>query len=136
MKSCFLDTNVFIRYLTNDDPTKADKVDKLLSDAAVGEISLLTTEMVMAETVWVLESCYGLKAPEIAPLIRGIIATPGLDTINGMLVLRALELYESLGIDFIDGYIAAVMEKRGISDLYSYDRKHVSRLKSIVRKEP
>lgn len=27
MRTCFVDTNLFIRYLTNDDPQKADRVD-------------------------------------------------------------------------------------------------------------
>jgi predicted nucleic acid-binding protein len=39
-------------------------------------------------------------------------------------------------IDFIDGYIAAVMEKQGITELYSFDRKHISRIQAISRKEP
>jgi predicted nucleic acid-binding protein len=35
MKTCFVDTNLFIRYLTNDDPVKADRVEKLLDEAIV-----------------------------------------------------------------------------------------------------
>lgn len=136
MNRCFVDTNLFIRYLTNDDPVKADRVEKLLDDAARGDIALVTTEMVMAEVVWVLESAYGLKNIDVAPLIRGILATPGLEVINAPLVSRGLEFYETHKIDFIDGYIAAVMEKQGITELYSFDRKHVSRLETIIRKEP
>lgn len=113
MKSSFVDTNLFIRYLTNDDPAKADKVEKLLDDAAAGRQKLVTTEMVIAEIVWVLESGYSLKNADIAPLVRGILATPGLEVINAPLVARAVELYEAVNIDFIDGYIAAVMEQRG-----------------------
>lgn len=136
MNRCFVDTNLFIRYLTNDDTAKADRVEKLLDDAARGDVALVTTEMVMAEVVWVLESAYGLKSSDVSPLIRGILATPGLEVVNGSLVSRALEFYETRNIDFIDGYIAAVMEKQGITELYSFDRKHVSRLKDITRKEP
>jgi predicted nucleic-acid-binding protein len=136
MKICFIDTNLFIRYLTDDDPVKADKVEALLDKAAGGKLKLLTTEMVMAEIVWVLESAYSLKNTDIAPLVRGILATPGLEVINAPLVTRAVELYESTNIDFIDGYIAAVMEQRGITELYSFDRKHISRVRKIVRLEP
>lgn len=136
MKSCFVDTNLFIRYLTNDDPVKADKIENLLNDAAAGKIKLVTTEMVMAEIVWVLESGYSLENTDIAPLVRGILATPGLEVINSSFVARAVELYEAANIDFIDGYIAAVMEQRGISELYSFDRKYISRIKKLVRLEP
>jgi len=136
MTTCFVDTNLFIRYFTNDDPAKADRVEKLLDEAAAGTVKLITTEMVIAEVIWVLESGYSLKNIDVAPLVRGILATPGLEVINGALVARAVELYESAIIDFIDGYIAAVMEKQGITELYSFDRKNISRITGIVRKEP
>ena len=136
MKTCFVDTNLFIRYLTNDDPAKADRVEKLLDEAANGSLRLVTAEMVIAEVVWVLESGYSLRNTDIAPLVRGILATPGLEVFNSALVARAVELYVSANIDFIDGYIAAVMEHRGITELFSFDRKHISRLKQISRKEP
>ncbi|MFZ3208639.1 MAG: type II toxin-antitoxin system VapC family toxin [Geobacteraceae bacterium] len=136
MTACFVDTNLFIRYLTNDDQAKAERVELLLKEAAVGKVRLVTAEMVIAEVVWVLESSYSLKSAEVAPLIRAILATSGLDVLNAPLVARALEQYETKNIDFIDGYIAAVMEKQGITELYSFDRKHISRIQTISLKEP
>jgi predicted nucleic-acid-binding protein len=136
MNKSFVDTNLFIRYLTNDDPEKANRFEKLLEQAASGILTLVTTEMVIAEIVWGLESFYELTPPKIAPLIRGILATPGLEIINGHLISRALELYEGQNIDFVDGYITAVMEKQGISDIYSFDRKHISRIRTVTRNEP
>ena len=136
MKTYFVDTNLFIRYLTNDDPEKTDRVEKLLDDAAAGKVKLVTAEMVMAEVVWVLESYYGLKNIEIASMIKAILATPGLEVINSSLVEKALEYYLSYQIDFIDGYIAAVMSRKQINEIFSYDKKHLSRIEFIKRKEP
>ena len=136
MTACFIDTNLFIRYLTNDDPGKADRVERLLAEAAAGKLRLVTAEMVLAETVWVLESAYGLKAAEIAPLIRAILATTGLEVIGGALVERALVHYETHGVDFIDSYIVAAMERHDLTGLYSFDKKHLGRFEGIERKEP
>jgi len=136
MNKCFVDTNLFIRFLTNDDPILADRVELLLDDAAAGSVQLVTTELVMAESVWVLESSYHLNHAQIAPLIRGILATPRMEIINGDLIGKALVMYELQNLDFVDAYIAALMEKQGIKDIYSYDRKHLSRVKNINRKEP
>ncbi|HCC53622.1 MAG TPA: hypothetical protein DEQ20_01650, partial [Desulfobulbaceae bacterium] len=86
MSASFLDANIFIRYLTNDDPAKADRVEKLLDQAAGGGKQLLTTEMVIAEVVWVLESFYKLDNRAIGPMVKAILATPGLEVINGALV--------------------------------------------------
>jgi uncharacterized protein len=136
MTECFVDTNLFIRYLTNDDQVKAERVELLLKEAAAGKVRLVTAEMVIAEVVWVLESYYQLTSGEVAPLVRAILATSGLEVLNAPLVARAVEHYETKHVDFIDGYIAAVMEKQRITDLYSFDRKHLSRIGEISRKEP
>lgn len=136
MNRWFVDTNLFIRYLTNDNPILADRVEQVLDDATTGSAQLVTTELVMAESVRVLESSYHLNHVQIAPLLRGILATPGMEVINGELVGKALVMYELQNIDFVDAYIAALMEKQGIKDIYSYDKKHLSRVKTINRKEP
>ena len=78
--------------------------------------------MVMAEVVWVLESYYGLENHEIGSMIKAILATPGLEVINRILVEKALEYYLTDKIDFIDGYIAAVMNRKKIKEIFSYDK--------------
>ena len=136
MNTIFLDANIFIRYLTNDDPIKADRVEKLLDLAAGGTKRLMTTEMVIAEVVWVLESFYKLDNSVIGPMVKAILATPGLEVINGTLVEKAVEQYMEQNIDFIDGYILAVMDRHNISEIFSYDKKHLTRIAAIQRKEP
>ena len=136
MKSCFVDTSLFVRYLTDDDTEKADRVEALLGEASEGRVRLVTADLVLVELIWVLESSYDLKPGGIAPMIRSILATPGMEVINGALLARALDHYEGKNVDIVDGYIAALMEKLNITDVYSFDRKHLSRLKSLKRIEP
>ncbi|OKY75985.1 MAG: hypothetical protein BM485_06530 [Desulfobulbaceae bacterium DB1] len=136
MKAKFLDANVFIRYLTNDDPAKADRVEKLLESAAGGKERLLTTELVLAEVVWVLESFYKLENSAIGPMIKAILATPGIEVINATLVEKAIEYYMAQNIDFIDGYIVATMQRHQVSEIFSYDKKHLTRITAIQRREP
>ncbi len=49
MKRYFVDTNVSIRYLVNDKPEQADRVEKLLDKAEKGEICLMTGPPVFFE---------------------------------------------------------------------------------------
>jgi len=42
----------------------------------------------------------------------------------------------AITLDIVDGYIAALMEKLNITDVHSFDRKHLLRLKSLKRIEP
>ncbi|HPN10278.1 MAG TPA: type II toxin-antitoxin system VapC family toxin [Syntrophales bacterium] len=136
MKTAFVDTNLFVRYLTDDDPEKADRVEALLNEATIGNVKLITSDLVLAELIWVLESSYDLKPAAIVPMIRAILATPGLEVLNGAVVARALEIYKDQNVDFVDGHIAALAEKLNISEIYSFDKKHISRLENITRSEP
>jgi predicted nucleic-acid-binding protein len=136
MKSCFVDTNLFIRYLTNDDPEKADRVELLLNQAANGEIKLMTAEMVLAEVVWVLESNYQMDKDRISEMLKAILSTPGLEVLNGKIVENALQFYAVQNIDFVDAYIVALMQKHKIEGIYSFDKKHLQRITQITRLEP
>jgi uncharacterized protein len=136
MKACFIDTNLFIRYLTNDDPKKADRVDRLLDRAANGEVKLVSSELVLAEVVWVLESYYQIEKAQIAEMLRAILSTPGLQVINGKIVEQSLQYYSHQNIDFVDAYIVAIMQKNGIDGIYSFDKKHLDRITHITRIEP
>jgi predicted nucleic acid-binding protein len=64
--SQFADTNLFLRYLTNDVPAQADAVEALLRRAVDGEeIVLVTNSLVMAEIVWVLDDYYQQSRDDI-----------------------------------------------------------------------
>lgn len=59
-----------------------------------------------------------------------------MEVINGSLVSRAIELYDSLNIDFVDAYDAALMDTLGIADVYSFNRKHLDGIDVVSRPEP
>lgn len=42
----FADTNLFLRYLTNDVPAQADAVEQLLLEAAAGKVALVTNALI------------------------------------------------------------------------------------------
>jgi len=136
MNTCFVDTNLFVRYLTDDDSEKADRVEALLNKASDGKVQLVTSDLILVELIWVLESSYNMKPFEITPMIRAIMATPGLQVINAELISRALDHYENMNVDIVDAHIAALMKKLNITDVFSFDRKHLSRISDLNRIEP
>jgi len=136
MTACFVDTNLFVRYLTNDDPEKADRVEALLNEAATGGIKLITSDLVIVELIRVLELSYALTPEAIAPMIRAILATPGLEVTGSAVLERALTIYQERNIDFVDSHIVALAEKLNISEIYSFDREHLSNMEQIRRVEP
>ncbi|MEJ5198247.1 MAG: PIN domain-containing protein, partial [Anaerolineae bacterium] len=91
----FVDANVFLRFLTRDDPVKAERVKTLLERAERDEIELFTSESVIAELVFVLSSprLYHLGREQVRDLLIPIVSLRGLKLPNRAVVLRALDLY-------------------------------------------
>ncbi len=135
MDRFFVDTNVFIRYLTNDDPKKADRVERLLKLTIEGKASLITNLMVIAELVWTLESYYGLSRSDIGEKLSLILNTPNLEVPENQRIMKALSLYVEENIDFIDAYNAIFVKEHGISNILTYDKKHFDRLSWLKRAE-
>lgn len=127
----FADTNLFLRYLTNDIPAQADAVEKLLRQAASGKVTLVVNVMVIAEIVWILEGHYGVSRAEVKEKILAIINTPGLEVQEASEILQAIIWYEEKNVDFIDAYNAAWMLSREIRRVYTFDKKHFSRFSNI-----
>jgi predicted nucleic-acid-binding protein len=132
----FADTNLFLRYLTNDVPEQADAVEQLLHRAAAGEIMLITNSLVMAEIIWTLESFYKLPKSNIEEKILAILNTPGLEIVEGDLVWQAVIWYSEQNVDFIDAYNAAWLLTHGMTTAYTFDRKHFSRLSGVMVETP
>ncbi|MCL0046403.1 PIN domain-containing protein [Dehalococcoidales bacterium] len=137
MAPAFLDANIILRYLLQDDELKAQRCLELLEKAERREVILHTTDLVIAETVWVLESpsTYNLPKDRIRDLLLPIILLPGLRLADKKLYRRIFDLYVNQDIDFIDAYNTAHMEKWGLMQVYSYDLDF-DRISGITRLEP
>lgn len=132
----FVDTNLFLRYVTNDVPEQADAVEKLLGRAAAGEVRLVTSAMVMAEIVWTLESFYELSRAAIKEILLGILNTPGLEVETADLIIQAVVWFEEKNVDFIDAYNVAWMMEHELVELWSFDKKHLKRFEQISLNSP
>lgn len=132
----FIDTNLFLRYLTNDVPAQADRVDALLSQAEAGELQLTTNRLVIAEIVWALESFYGKGKAEVRDAVLAILNTPGLGVEAHDQLLQAAIWYEEKNVDFIDACIAAELFEAGPESIYTFNRKHFGRFPHLDVRQP
>ncbi len=128
MNKIFVDTNVFLRFLTNDDPAKAKRVERLFQQAIQGKIQLVTSLLVVSEIVWTLESFYHLGKTDIVTKVETILNTPNLFCPQTEMIIRALDLYVQENIDFIDAIHAHELQAQEISQIATYDHKHFKRV--------
>ncbi|MBI4260972.1 MAG: PIN domain-containing protein [Actinobacteria bacterium] len=126
-----VDSNVLIRHLTGDPPEMARRATRFLSAGH----RLLLTDLVVAEVVYVLSTFYGRPREEVAVAVKSLLALPSLAVSDLALLLRGIELFETLSIDFADAYLAAAAEVTGIGVVASFDRQR-DRVGTVSRVEP
>lgn len=133
----FLDTNILLRHLTGDDPAKGEACRALLLRVERGEEMVETSDMVVAEVVFVLQSPrhYGLSRDEVRNLVAPLIGLRGLRLPDKSLYPRTFALYCANRISFPDAFNTAYMEGRGLTEIYSYDTDF-GRVEGLRRLEP
>jgi predicted nucleic acid-binding protein len=135
MKKRFVDTNIFLRYLTADDQAKYCKCKELFERTVAGKETLVTSDMVMAEVIWTLLSYYKLPKEEVIEKVSKILNTPNIVVENHKVFSEALLLYSLKNIDFIDAYNSVYMKHNRMEEIYSYD-KDFDGLEFLNRIEP
>jgi predicted nucleic acid-binding protein len=129
--SAFVDTNVLVRHLTGDPPKLAARATAYLRR----ERELFLTDLVAADTVYVLESFYEAPRGEVAQAVRSLLAFDSIVCVDPALLLRAIEVYETDRVDFAEAYLVACAETTGVGRVASFDRS-IDRVGTVERVEP
>jgi predicted nucleic-acid-binding protein len=129
--SAFLDTNVLIRHLTGEPPVMAGRATAFLRD----ESELFLADLVVAETIYVLESFYETPRQQVAGTVRSLLALASIVVVDRDVLLRAVEVYEVDRLDFAEAYLVACAESTGVGRVASFDRA-IDRVSTVERIEP
>jgi predicted nucleic-acid-binding protein len=129
--SAFVDTDVLVRHLVGDPPGLAARATAYLRSAP----ELLVADLVVAETVYVLESFYEVDRRAIAAAMRSLVTLDSVVVVDGALLLRAIEVYELERLDFAEAYLVACAESSGVAAVASFDRS-IDRVGTVARIEP
>ncbi|MBI3103626.1 PIN domain-containing protein [Candidatus Daviesbacteria bacterium] len=119
----FLDTNVIIRYLTKDNPQQSQRSYIFLKGVEAGTEQVETNEAVIIEVVQVLSSkvLYNLPREQIHEHIQNVLSFRGLRIPKKHTVRKALTLYASTSLDFVDCLIACHVQQSHLPALISFD---------------
>ena len=71
----FVDTNVFVRHLTNDDAGQAERARRIFAEVEAGSRRVTTSEAILAEVVYVLTSktLYNASRRQVRQLLAPIL---------------------------------------------------------------
>jgi predicted nucleic-acid-binding protein len=117
-----LDTNVVIRYLTQDDPKQAPIATRLMEKTLGSDDPGFISLVVLAEVVWVLVSLYSVDRAGVSDVVNGLLITEQLRVESAELVWQARRRYEASKADFSDALIAECAVAAGCKRAVTFDR--------------
>ncbi len=113
-----VDTNVLVRLVARDDPKQLAAAEAFVANGA------WVSHLALAETVWVLDSVYGLDAKRIGLAIEMLLDHKQLVLQDRDVVATALELFRKRGApEFSDCLMVEIARKAGQSPLGTFDAR-------------
>jgi predicted nucleic acid-binding protein len=120
-----LDTNVLLRYLTEDNAEQSERALRLLQLVESGQRSVLLTEAVLVETAQVLSSkrLYDIPRETVQLRLGEVIRMSGVKLVNKGLYLRALALFSAMPrLSFVDAILIAHAQRESDRTVLSFDQ--------------
>lgn len=133
MTSVVADTNIFLRYLTNDIPEQADRIAKRFADAKAGKLTVVVLHITIIEILFHLERWYHLSKADATGKLLILLSQPWIDVEEKPVVLTALRRYESVTIDVVDVLTGTIAQRRRCKVL-SFDRDFEKLSKGLTLK--
>jgi len=118
-----LDTNVLIRVLMDDGDPQVTVARAYFMRHCSAENPAFVSLVVLAETVWVLESRYRLTKQEILSVLQQLLSAPHFLLAESDVVRAAVAVYAKNSLDFSDALIVALNRRAGCSATATFDRK-------------
>lgn len=115
-----LDTNVLVRYVTQDDPVQSAKASELiesLTTASPGFVSLVS----ILELVWVLQSCYQSAKSDVVMVLETLLRTRELTVEHAEIIWQALRKFMANKADFADCLIERCAHAAGCEYTATFD---------------
>jgi predicted nucleic-acid-binding protein len=122
MTTVGLDTNVLIRYLTQDDPPQSHRATSEIERAADRGAALFVTNVVLCELVWVLEDAYGYSRHRIHKVLDSILRSVQLEFENKEAAWLAFGDYSDGKADFSDYLVGRVGAQAGCAETLTFDK--------------
>jgi len=117
-----LDTNVLVRYLTQDDAKQAAIATREIEAATEDGETLCIQPVVLCELVWVLDSAYGRPKSDILLALDHILRTAQFECADKDTVWQALADYRRGRGDFADYYLGRANAATGAVATLTFDK--------------
>lgn len=124
-----IDTNVLVRYLLDDKSVQGKKANELIERAAQKNEEIWICNIVLIETVWVMESSYKTRRTELVGILNQLFSVKHFsweDRENAIIALQDFSEYPKT--DYADCFIGRVNESFGCKHTLTFDKACVRSL--------
>ena len=118
-----IDTNVLVRYITQDDEKQTEQANQFIDNIINSENSALISKIVLCELTWVLSQAYGYSRKQIAGVIQQILVTQEFTVEDTENELKALQVYQKGNAGFADYFLAQTHLAMGAEYTVTFDKK-------------
>jgi predicted nucleic-acid-binding protein len=115
-----IDTNVLVRYLTDDDEIQSKQASNLINRHAAGQIFI--NNIVLCELIWVLERGYEYSKTEVITVLRAICTTMEFVFEDHNILWLSILEYEKATVDFSDILLGKINMRNRCIINYTFDR--------------
>lgn len=128
MKKVFLETSLFIRYLTHDDEEKYRECTLFLARIESGELTPYLSNIVILEIIFVLTRVYKFSKQRVFDAIGKILKIRNLTLIEKTDTRIAMRLFDDFNIKYTDCLIATQIPKGIVLVTYDADFRKIPSL--------
>jgi predicted nucleic-acid-binding protein len=116
------DTNYLVQHIVQDDPTQCRAVAATLEREAGQDIPVRILDLVLMETVWVMESAYAFDRKALAHVVEKLLDDSAFSFDDPDRLRLVLQRFKDGKADFSDYLIHSVAESAGLN-LATFDKR-------------
>lgn len=114
MKKYLVDSNVFVRYLINDEPLQYRDAEKFFSSARNETIKMFVLSEVILEVEYVLRKVYKISRKDISEKLLSILKMKYLHIEKQESLISSLKFYVKSNVDLVDALVYVESRKRDL----------------------
>lgn len=116
-----IDTNILVRYITQDDEIQSRQATELIESAAGVYASIFINNIVLCELVWVLERGYKYSKQQVIEVLKAVLTSVEFCFEDHKILWTSVLDLEKSNADFSDILISKINNINNCTTSYTFD---------------
>ncbi len=117
----FLDANVLLRHLLQDDPVQSPQATDFLARVEADEVRVRMSPIAVFEVVYALQGLYELPKATVREVVLPLLQLSGIVLPGKGRVVQAFDLYVERDLPFATAYHLVEMAHANVQEIVSFD---------------